>query len=763
MCVCVCVMSYTCERMNCNIILIDTTSPMFCIFVDFAGNPTMVLTSFRTGLKDFILQPTRELKHITKNPSRVGVGVLKGTLSLVSNSTSGIFGFASSLGATIGHTATMLTLDEHYQRLHSEQNAAQQRHYDRWKKKGCGHVTLMISRPVHDIAFGLLSASTGIVTEPYRGAKKEGIKGFAKGTAIGVIGVVVKPIVGVSDAFSHVMESVHDIAKSANLLDSKVKPVERYRLPYVFGCRRMLLPFNQVDARSAQLLFAHPLEKKTKKGDEIIIASEALHLGNGIEHYIVVTTMRIALFRLKVVDGQGFVTVNVVWQVRFEKGARITSSLGSRGHSGYILYVSRYSTQKQESNISSLHDTNREDSRHGDYFFAEGDANPDTPKSFYPLGATSSAFRLRSAWPFAGNEGDDVIRFAVEGDFKQRLQLSRIHNAIACMSGDFDSIITEVRHKDKGEGLTSFGPLIFENRQQDAPLGNKVDLSFLYASLEHTAWSFNTSPTPSNRNLLDSMPAWLMESRSRGMLIKPTNSASQAIKMKTESDECRIDTLPKSVVENYGEDSSANIEEDSFANESSPMIEENSIYTQQVEVENESRSLPMIEESVPANISHSHNQYGMPTLVQSVSSDQGHDELSTGSCLDGRLRRVEVLLETLVSNSPSSNIPPVSSQQSSSHISQYDMTATASPSHTEDEGQKDSRAHDTVDVEVVEALKKEIEDLKLQLAVKKHDETPKPRVSSLSVEIPPEEDTRQDVNQKKKLKGKIKKIFKGKH
>ena len=153
----------------------------------------MVLTSFRTGLKDFFLQPTRELKHITRNPSRVGVGVLKGTLSLLSNSTSGIFGFFSNLGATVGHTATMLTLDEHYRQLHAEQKAAQQRHYDRWKKKGFGHVTLMVSRPVHDVVFGVISASTGIFTEPYRGAKKDGLKGFTKGTAIGVIGIVVKP------------------------------------------------------------------------------------------------------------------------------------------------------------------------------------------------------------------------------------------------------------------------------------------------------------------------------------------------------------------------------------------------------------------------------------------------------------------------------------------------------------------------------------------------------------------------------------------
>ena len=88
---------------------------------------------------------------------------------------------------------------------------------------------------------------------------------------------------------------------------------------------------------------------------------------------------------------------------------------------------------------------------------------------------------------------------------------------------------------------------------------------------------------------------------------------------------------------------------------------------------------------------------------------------------------------------------------------------TASLSHTEIEGQEDTTTNDHVDVEVVEALKKEIEDLKLQLEAKKNDETPKPRASSLSVEIPPEEVTRQDVNQKKKLKGKIKKIFKGKH
>lgn len=108
----------------------------------------------------------------------------------------------------------MLTLDEHFQRIHSEQKAAQQRNYNRWKKKGCGRVTLMITRPMQDIVFGFGFGVTGVITEPYRGAKKDGVVGFAKGASIGLIGVFVKPVVGLADAFSHVTESVHDIAKS---------------------------------------------------------------------------------------------------------------------------------------------------------------------------------------------------------------------------------------------------------------------------------------------------------------------------------------------------------------------------------------------------------------------------------------------------------------------------------------------------------------------------------------------------------------------
>ena len=830
----------------------------------------MVLTSFRTGLRDFVMQPTRELKNITKNPSRVGVGVLKGTLSLVSNSASGIFGFLSNVGATVGHTATMLTLDEHFQRLHSEQKAAQQRHYDRWKKKGFGHVTLMISRPVHDIVFGVISASTGLVTEPYRGAKNDGIIGFTKGTAIGVIGVVVKPIVGLSDAFSHLTESVHDIAKSVNFMDAQFKPVEKFRLPYVFGSRRMLLPFSQVDSRSAQLLLSHPLFKRARKGEEVIVASEALHVGNGVEQYVVVTTMRVALFRLKVVDGQGFITVNLVWQVRFKQGTMVTSSLGNRGHNVSVLYVSRYSSEKgrdlEEANNlgESLHGISilpeessrfiNEDRQSSDCFIEgieERYSNPETPRSssFYPLGPPpSSAFKLRPTWPFSAAETEEqVTRFAVEGSFLQRSQLSRIHNAICCLSGDFDSILYERNHyHDRSEGVTSFGSLIFERPHQtpDMPAG----LSSLYSSLERTTWKFEGmrhDETPLfydvlNYSSLWGGPSWLVESRARGMFVPPPapklpvltrnsthdkvvslvlselergirtpESAKQDIyrharelnfqKIKQEMagneqfvrhsdfgdfgadndfDDTEVHSVGSSFVKSFGSLTAEN-EQDNSVSEglyadgaSSPVMTEDSHRPSHAVSEDLNRerfftvetpldeNLPVIDESQPVN------------------PPQPPNEVGYRRGLDERLQRVEAMVEALVTTQSlparishvggsdsvqSANMSPVGRSDSSapmilgdhSHINEarsFDLLSDTPPASHQSQGGNE---------EVVEALRKEIDDLKKQLADKNDVATTINDLSLQPIEEPSPDDT-SEPKSRNKFRSRIKNVFRGK-
>jgi len=62
--------------------------------LDFVGNPTMVLNSFMKGARDFVVQPLREF---LRSPDRLGIGVAKGTLSLVSHFFAGVFGFLTNV------------------------------------------------------------------------------------------------------------------------------------------------------------------------------------------------------------------------------------------------------------------------------------------------------------------------------------------------------------------------------------------------------------------------------------------------------------------------------------------------------------------------------------------------------------------------------------------------------------------------------------------------------------------------------------------
>jgi hypothetical protein len=680
----------------------------------------MVLTSFRTGLRDFVLQPSRELKHITKNPSRLGVGVLKGTLSLVSNGASGIFGFASNLGATVGHTATQLTLDEDFQRLHSEQKAAQQLHYDRWKKKGFGHVTLMVSRPVSDIVFGVISASTGILLEPYRGAKEGGLAGFTKGTAIGIIGVVVKPVVGFSDAFSHVMESILDIAKSVNLLELKSKfPVERFRLPNVFGPQKMLMPFNAADSRSAQLLLAHPLEKKTKKGEEVIVASEALRRGIGIEHYIVVTQLRVVLFRLKVVDGQGFVTANLVWQVKlFDKGAIIASSLENRGHNGYILCIYRSSLRNFDD--PSQHSTNRQGSPQTIYEDShnnqsvefvvkkDGKSSNQTPKSLHPLGSSSIRLGIPST------EGGNVNRFVVEGELNHRPQLSRIHNAICCICGDFDSIILEKYH-DGNEGITSFGPYIFELKTVE----HRENQSFLNSLPEDTEWKFEPflfSNITSNRSLLSS-PSWLVDC---GMAVSPSRPPFQLPPDADNSNDVtgpRMVSLPENGKQKYDSADGENfflhstIDCDSIgilSGETDSYVEEHPGHEHDSFVES-FETFPFVAMANPADCKVDES------VPASIEADNFLAETEIKSGLIESVRRVEAMLESLVGCESTKGI---TTTHTTRQRSQNDCRILEEPCGFSD---FDAAPISSVSYEShadVQALLNEIENLKQQLAEK---------------------------------------------
>eukprot|EP00804_Cyclotella_cryptica_P020229 CCRYP_010930-RC/>CCRYP_010930-RC protein AED:0.04 eAED:0.04 QI:95/1/1/1/0.91/0.91/24/65/5640 len=717
--------------------------------LDFVGNPTMLLTSFRTGLRDFILQPSRELKYITRNPSRVGVGVIKGTVSLFSNSASGIFGFFSNLGSTAGQTATMLTLDEHFRHHHNEKQTAQQRHYERWKRKGCGHVTLIITRPIHDLVFGVLSATTGLLTEPYRGAKQHGIVGLGKGVGVGIIGLVVKPVVGIFDAFSHIMGSIHDIAKSVNILEARFKPIERYRLPYTFGASNMLLAFNPVQSKSAQLLLAYPLDKKLRKIDEVIVASQALHVGPRWDQYIVVTTRRIVLFKLKDIDGTGFVTSSLDWQVRFEKGHRVSSSLGTKGHNRVILSVSKSNPVSEQGDHwiglpssedycdKSFHVQSKFDSVSS--MDLGRSYSIETPKNFGPA---STAFRLRNARLLSNSDPEGILSFAVEGHFGQRPQLSQIHNAICCLTGDFSNLIFESRYGTPdetliSEGITSFGNLTFE-RQKNTGKSKNEDPKILRSLLESTYWKHPVSPPFQGHYRA---PSWFTEAFEQALFVPlqqlhlPSNIdpvSDKRVSSLLSELECGLRTF-----ESCEQEIRAHAHSLTFA----PIKEElhrNSIYACNSVIGSEGVSMAPGQFTFSDYSSDdSHDKSATEPMLfpdqevisQKTPNDSSpvfksthldcHTDISNDTnALDSRLRRVEVVLENLVSGHSHNLIAIRDTDKSSKPLDQESPSYCLEKTQTLPSIQQmQQESHvSRAEASEVEVLRREISNLKRQLA-----------------------------------------------
>jgi hypothetical protein len=65
---------------------------------------------------------------------------------------------------------------------------------------------------------GLFSGLTGVVTQPVKGAKKEGALGFLKGVAKGGIGLVARPIVGVVDLGTHTVQGIQGVVGAPSFL-----------------------------------------------------------------------------------------------------------------------------------------------------------------------------------------------------------------------------------------------------------------------------------------------------------------------------------------------------------------------------------------------------------------------------------------------------------------------------------------------------------------------------------------------------------------
>lgn len=468
----------------------------------------MVLNSLATGVRDFFVAPSQAFLKSPKNPSRVGLGVAKGTLSLFAHSTSGLFGFLAKMSATAGQAATMLSFDNDYQQWHRDDILAEAKNLDRhWKRRGVGGASRIVTRPIVDLIRGVILGTSGVILSPIKGARKDGPTGLIHGVAVGAAGVLVKPVVGILDALSHFTGSIHDAAKSVNVLDRRYEPAKRLRLPYTFSVRNVLIPFNPTTARSVVLLKKFPIsnsvafQSEMKSSVSVVeahVASEILSMEPGVETFIIVTTLRVVLVNVKR-DSVGSHTPSLCWEVPLIASAKVSSRISDQGHNGVALTitaclsVSKWTaaqwlyrpTPKKTVNTppkTTAEQTGGDNSSFYSTASKEDFASPQArvlPMTDMASGLPGAAFirgessldddasmdegPMHTAAP---PTGDLMDYFTVIAEFHHRKQLSRLHNAICCITGHIDDIILDRGIGNGGsDGYTSFGEFFFTNTE----------------------------------------------------------------------------------------------------------------------------------------------------------------------------------------------------------------------------------------------------------------------------------------------------------
>jgi hypothetical protein len=517
--------------------------------LDIVGNPTMLINSVASGVRDFFYIPSKAFLRTPMDPSRVGIGMAKGTLSLLSHSSSGFFGFVAKVSASVGQASAFMSLDPDYKRWHRDTILAESKNLNReWKRRGVERMGTILGRPLYDIARGFALGITGVVVSPVKYARRGGPLGLARGVAIGTVGLVIKPLTGIFDSVAHLSGSLHHVARSVNVLEKRLQPATKLRLAHIFGLKSVLLPFDPVASRSIHLLRQYPTKTKRSRipsaesdFPEFHIASEVLNVEPGVDTYAIVTTRRIVLFRVKK-DRNGALMTSRVWEVDLTKGAVISSRLQDQGHNGAGLVIASRMTKDK---LRSTHPTpslkslapnrdglsaartptidnlNTSPSKSISQYYSTlsrpsmlslGEGNEIEPElepvvtqaweeslAKRPQQESDDTEMAEESEPALhgltqGKQGDEIEWFLVLAEFQQRRQLLRIHNAICCLIGDFESVVDERRYGyDQGtEGYTSFGQ--FEFGQFETVSTHYIDTrqNAIYDVLDKAPWIHGT-------------------------------------------------------------------------------------------------------------------------------------------------------------------------------------------------------------------------------------------------------------------------------
>lgn len=213
------------------------------------GNPVGLAENITSGVKAFFYEP---MQGLVRSPKDFAVGLGRGTKKLLMNTTFGVMNTVSKITGTVADGLSSLTMSEEYKN-------------DRAAGKG-------------GILYGVKEGVTGVFKDTYNGAKKKGLLGAATGIGKGLIGFVVKPVVGVVDQTTKVIDSVKGVTQVEKVLT-------RLRNPRYIYKDHCISPFNKYLAEGQMWLSMCKRDSNVPTNEEYMVhviddSKTALLIGN---------------------------------------------------------------------------------------------------------------------------------------------------------------------------------------------------------------------------------------------------------------------------------------------------------------------------------------------------------------------------------------------------------------------------------------------------------------------------------------------------
>lgn len=199
--------------------------------VPILGAPVELFHGICTGFKDAFYSPSH---GVLRPASAFGDGKWERSSTLFNGTIGAAAKEIGKVTSLASRGANRLTFDREYKQI----RALVAEH----RARTVGEGLLFAGR---DIAVGFVGGVTGIVMNPITRGREEGLAGFSKGLATGLLGVVTKPVVGILDAMSQLSYGLQNAAESGR---------KRLRMPRPFNMTRVVLEFDGGKADAQEIL-----------------------------------------------------------------------------------------------------------------------------------------------------------------------------------------------------------------------------------------------------------------------------------------------------------------------------------------------------------------------------------------------------------------------------------------------------------------------------------------------------------------------------